>query len=161
MFSKKPTVQACILPKSSINHLGTHGQTCQLSLIQSENQAIAPSILFYSLPHLKSGFRVRKSEKIIPISTSFIYVIIEQNLEQIVPFSNLTQLPHLRLAGLPMVYRYPWYDCLNHRLFSGFMVSQLWSIHWTPCWQSDPQVKDGWMREEQVKLKWNTSDLSV
>ena len=58
------------------------------------------------LPHPISSFRVRKSEKIAPILTSFIYVIIEQNFEKIAPFLNLTQLPHLRLAGLAAVYSY-------------------------------------------------------
>ena len=28
------------------------------------------------------------------------------------------------------------------------LLSQLWSIHWTSCWPSDPQVKDVWIREE-------------
>ena len=56
------------------------------------------------LPHPQSDFRLRKSEKIAPISNSFIYVIIDWTIFfQTLPhsFSNLTQLPHLRLAGLP------------------------------------------------------------
>ena len=28
------------------------------------------------------------------------------------------------------------------------LPSQLWNIHWTSCWPSDPQVKDVWIREE-------------
>ena len=43
-------------------------QTCQLSLIQPETQAISPS---------KTRLH---SEKIAPISTSFMYVIIEQKI---------------------------------------------------------------------------------
>ena len=42
------------------------------------------------LSHLKSGFRVWKSEKIAQILASFIHVIIEQNFEKIAPLSNLT-----------------------------------------------------------------------
>ena len=48
---------------------------------------------FKQLPHPKSDLRVRKSEKIDPIPTSFIYVIIAA-------FSNLTRLPRLMLAGV-------------------------------------------------------------
>ena len=59
------------------------------------------SVRLKRLPHLKSGLRVRKIEKIL---TSFIYVVVEQNCERIVPFLNLTQLPHLRLAGLTALF---------------------------------------------------------
>ena len=41
------------------------------------------------------------------------------------------------------------------------LISQLWSIHWTLCWPSDPQVKDVWMREEQVNDKCNWSGTQV
>ena len=56
-------------------------QSCQLSLIQSETQAIVPS---------KIRTQSVKSEKIAPVLTSFMYVIIEQNFEKIVPFLTLT-----------------------------------------------------------------------
>ena len=56
-------------------------QTCQLSLIQSETQAIVPS---------KIRTQSVKSENIAPVLTSFMYVIIEQNFEKIVPFLTLT-----------------------------------------------------------------------
>ena len=41
------------------------------------------------------------------------------------------------------------------------LISQLWSIHWTLCWPSDPQVKDVWIREEQVNNKCNWSEIQV
>ena len=39
--------------------------------------------------------------------------------------------------------------------------SQLWSIQWTLCWLSDPQVRDRWMREEQVNDKCISSETQV
>ena len=41
------------------------------------------------------------------------------------------------------------------------LISQLWSIHWTLCWSSDPQVKEVWMRKEQVNDKCNWSETQV
>ena len=41
------------------------------------------------------------------------------------------------------------------------LTSQLWSIHWTLCWSSDPQVKEVWMRKEQVNDKCNWSETQV
>ena len=43
------------------------------------------------------------------------------------------------------------------------LISRLWSIHWTLSWPSDPQVKDVWMREEQVnaKCKWIDTQVTV
>ena len=41
------------------------------------------------------------------------------------------------------------------------LISQLWSIHWTLCWPSDPQVKDLWMREEQVNYKCSWDETQV
>ena len=41
------------------------------------------------------------------------------------------------------------------------LISQLWSIHRTLCWPSDPQVKDMWIREEQVNNKCNWSEIQV
>ena len=42
------------------------------------------------------------------------------------------------------------------------LTSQWWNIHWTPCWPSDPQVKDKWMTaEEQVNYKCNWSVTQV
>ena len=38
------------------------------------------------------------------------------------------------------------------------LTSQLWSIHWTLCWSSDPQVKEMWMRKERVNDKCNWSE---
>ena len=59
-----------MFPSTRISTILMHQQTCQLSLIQSETQAI------------KSSLRVRKSEKIAPILTSLIHAIIEQNFEK-------------------------------------------------------------------------------
>ena len=81
-----------MFPSIRISTILMHQQTCQLSLIQSETQAIAPSKLR------------PQSEKPAPILTSFIYVIIiKQNLapKNCPTFkSHSTQLTHLRLAGL-------------------------------------------------------------
>ena len=41
------------------------------------------------------------------------------------------------------------------------LLSQLWSIHWTSCWPSDPQVKGLWITEEQVNDKCNWSERQV
>ena len=41
------------------------------------------------------------------------------------------------------------------------LTSQLWSIHWTLCWSSDPQVKEVWMRKERVNDKCNWSETQV
>ena len=41
------------------------------------------------------------------------------------------------------------------------LISQLWSIYWTFCWSSDPQVKEVWMRKEQVNDKCNCSVTQV
>ena len=41
------------------------------------------------------------------------------------------------------------------------VASQLWSIHWTLCWSSDPPVKEVWMRKEQVNDKCNRSETQV
>ena len=56
----------------------------------------------------------------------------------------------------------------NQRISECFVVaspqaltSQLWSIHWTLHWSSDPQVKEGWMRKEQVNDKCNWSETQV
>ena len=73
--------------------IGTPYYTDQPTLTHSEWDSS-------NCPNLESGPRVRKSEKIAPISTSFIHVIIEKISKKIAPLSNLTQLPHLRLAGL-------------------------------------------------------------
>ena len=40
-------------------------------------------------------------------------------------------------------------------------ASQLWITHWTPCWRSDPYVKEVWMREEQVNKESNWSETQV
>ena len=40
-------------------------------------------------------------------------------------------------------------------------ICQLWSIHWTLCWSSDPQLKEAWMGEEQVNDKCNWSETQV
>ena len=52
------------------------------------------------LPHPKSGFRVRKMSHFHPIS--YMLLLIEQNFGKNAPFSTLTQLPKLRLAGLTL-----------------------------------------------------------
>ena len=41
------------------------------------------------------------------------------------------------------------------------LKSQLRSIQWTLCWSSDPQVKEVWMRKEQVNDKCNWSETQV
>ena len=43
------------------------------------------------------------------------------------------------------------------------LISQLWSIHWTLCWPSDPQVTDVWMREEQMNDKciWSETEVTL
>ena len=51
-------------------------------------------------------------------------------------------------------------ECFEEASFQA-LKSQLWSIHWTLCWPSDPQVKDVWMREEQVNDKCNWSETQV
>ena len=51
-------------------------------------------------------------------------------------------------------------ECFEEAGFQA-LKSQLWSIHWTLCWPSDPQVKDVWMREEQVNDKCNWSETQV
>ena len=69
-------------------------QTCQLSLIQSETQAIAPS-----------NFRLQ-SEKIAPMANSFMYIIIDwiqfwKNVPIIFKSHSIDpSWPHQRLAGL-------------------------------------------------------------
>ena len=70
--------------------------TCQLSLIQSETQSIAPSKI-----RLQSEKEWENRPNFNQLYI-YIYVIIEQNFEKIAPLfsTNLTQLPHLRLAGL-------------------------------------------------------------
>ena len=41
------------------------------------------------------------------------------------------------------------------------LISQLWSIFWTLCWSTDPQVKAVWMRKEQVNDRCNWSKTQV
>ena len=41
------------------------------------------------------------------------------------------------------------------------LTSQLWGIHWTLHWWSDPQVKEVWMRKEQVNDNCNWSETQV
>ena len=41
------------------------------------------------------------------------------------------------------------------------LISQLWSIHWTLCWSSDPQVKEVWMIKERKNDKCNWSETQV
>ena len=41
------------------------------------------------------------------------------------------------------------------------LIRQLWSIHWTLCWPSVPQVNNMWMGEEQVNSKCNWSEIQV
>ena len=82
-------------------------------------------------PTPKSGFRERgrvgKSEKIVQIPTSFRYVIIVQKYSIIVPFSNLTQLPHLSLSvTLTLGLNRP---CICH-------LTLLWG-GWKVCWVSN------------------------
>ena len=121
-FFQKATVQACILPKSSINHQPPPIYTGQNACLHNgllQKHPVKPwqllRVLFCrpanchsfrvklkQLPHPKSGFRVRKSEKVALVSTSFIHVIIEQFFPKLShPFSYLTfnQFLHLRLAG--------------------------------------------------------------
>ena len=51
-------------------------------------------------------------------------------------------------------------ECFEEAAIQALII-QLWSIHWTHCWPSDPQVKDVWMREEQVTSKCNGSEILV
>ena len=62
-------------PPGRTESQSTTVRPANLSLIQSETQTIAPS---KSSPH-------RESEKIAPISSSFKYVMIEQNFEKNCP----------------------------------------------------------------------------
>ena len=48
-------------------------------------------------------------------------------------------------------------ECFEEAGFQALMI-QLWSTHWTLCWPNDPQVKDLWMRKEQVNDKWSVPD---
>ena len=41
------------------------------------------------------------------------------------------------------------------------LKSQFQSIQWTPCWSSDPQVKDVWMRKEQVDGECNRGETQM
>ena len=51
-------------------------------------------------------------------------------------------------------------ECFEEAGFQALMI-QLWSIHWTLCWPSDPQVKAVWMRKEQVNDKCYWSETQV
>ena len=50
--------------------------------------------------------------------------------------------------------------CFNETGFQAF-ISQLWSIPWTLFSPSDPQVKEVWIREEQVNNRCNWSKTQV
>ena len=89
----------------------------QLSLIQSENQAIAP---------LKSGLKVKKSEKVASISNSFIYVIIE-------PQVNYKILVHMRFLVFTVGFVLFCLQSLHHMKkclkFDGLSNE----LHWLVC----------------------------
>ena len=87
-----------LCPSASSGHWQNLGiisrQTCQLSLIQSEFQAIAPP---------KIGLKSEKWVRFCPIFQRvyicYHWVKIAPVGTKIAPISDLTQLPHLRLAG--------------------------------------------------------------
>ena len=72
-------------------------------------------------------------------SASQIFFILQCRLEQIFIFVFMLKLPTFKSSRKP----------------AGS------PIQWTPCWSSDPQVKDVWMREEQVNSKCNWSETQV
>ena len=79
--------------------------------------------------HPNSGFRMRTGEKIGKISTSFILWYHRTKIFKTYLFSNLSQLPHLRLAGL-LICHGKSYQNLSHKSITQIkqLLSQFHSL---------------------------------
>ena len=115
-MEKNSVVPSPLADSGRENKLQMESSDLQLSLIQSEDQAIAP---------LKSGLKVKKSEKVASVSNRSEYVIIE-------PQVNYKILVHMRFLVIMVGFVLFCLQSLHHMKkclkFDGLSNELHWSV---------------------------------